>query len=66
MYNGFNGCSSLEEITIYATTPPSYSGTFTGCSKLAHIYVPAESVEDYKAASGWSSWSSKIEAIPTT
>ena len=30
----------------------------------ATIYVPANLVDDYKAASGWSDYASKITAIP--
>ena len=30
-----------------------------------NIYVPSESVDAYKAASGWSDFASKIQAIPT-
>jgi len=28
------------------------------------IYVPSGSVDTYKAASGWSTYASKIQAIP--
>jgi len=29
------------------------------------IYVPSESVEAYKSASGWSNYASRIQPIPT-
>ena len=32
---------------------------------LENIYVPAESVEKYKAANGWSEYASKVKAIVT-
>ena len=59
------GCSRLTTITCLATTPPSLANTnaFGGCP-LEHIYVPAESVETYKAATNWSSFANIIEAIP--
>ena len=62
----FDGCTNLLSLTVNATTPPSLGGNvFRNCSKLAHIYVPAASVETYKAASGWSTYASIISAIPT-
>ena len=63
----FYQCYALATVICKATTPPTISGqSLPGTSYVQHIYVPAESVEDYKAASGWSSYASKIEAIPTT
>ena len=63
----FDGCTSLRTITCLATTPPTITSTdLPGTSVVRNIYVPAESVEDYKAASYWSSYASKISAIPTT
>ena len=61
--SAFEGCSSLTSITINATTPPTLGSSGTIPSNVTNIYVPAESVEAYKAASGWSSYSSKISAI---
>ena len=65
----FNGCSSLTSITIRSTTPPtldsSYNLTFPSTSQSYTIYVPAESVDTYKTDSKWSTWSSKIQAIPS-
>lgn len=60
----FEGCSSLTSITVLATTPPAAgSEIFKSTSSSKIIYVPAESVEAYKAASGWSTYASKIQAI---
>lgn len=62
----FGGTKPLESVTIQATTPPTLgSDAFYGQSRVV-IYVPAESVEAYKAASRWSSYASRIQAIPTT
>lgn len=58
-----NNCNTLESVTILATTPPSSNSSFNYCPNLRVIYVPSESVNDYKAA--WSSFSNKIQAIPT-
>lgn len=61
----FEACRSLTSATILATTPPTLgSGVFSYTSHP--IYVPAESVNTYKAASGWSTYASRIQAIPTT
>lgn len=66
--NPFVYMSNLTTVTCLATTPPSSGGNnpFNGDSNLSHIYVPAASVDDYKAAKGWSTYASKIQAIPTT
>lgn len=49
-------------VTVRATMPPSIkSYTFVGTP--SHIYVPASAVDTYKAATGWSNYSSIIEAI---
>ena len=64
-YYAFQGCSSLTSFVCRSTNPPSVSGdtTFMGDSNLV-IYVPAESVDAYKAASGWSQYASRIYPIP--
>jgi hypothetical protein len=56
----FYGCTSLEAIVLRNTTPPTLgSGVFTNTNNCP-IYVPDESVEAYKAASGWSAYASRI------
>ena len=63
----FQGCSVLTSVTVEAQNPPTLgSGIFGNNASGRKIYVPAESVNAYKAASGWSSYVSDIEAIPTT
>ena len=63
----FYSCSHLTSIICRATTPPTL-GTFALGNVPANcaIYVPAESVDTYKAASGWSDRANYIQAIPTT
>ena len=64
--DSFKGCTSLTKVTILATTPPegqlvnsfNYPNTYP-------IYVPAESVEAYKAAENWQIYKNRIQAIPT-
>lgn len=62
--NAFESCASLTSITINATTPPTLDRyVFDGST--CPIYVPAASVEAYKAAEGWNTYASRIQAIPT-
>ena len=59
----FEHCSSLETVIINSKVPPvidNYSKTFEDTLKV--IYVPAESVEIYKKAEGWSRFADKIKA----
>lgn len=62
----FHMCESLESVTVLSTTPPTLSeeNVFDETSQNLVIYVPAESVGTYKAASGWSDYEDKIQAIP--
>ena len=73
----FYGATSLRSVVINATTPPSIGeGVFAYwyVDEITYeeeyrpldvtIYVPSGSVNAYKAASGWSDYASKIQAIP--
>ena len=62
-FNIYN--SNLTSFTCRATTPPTLGSSVFGWSTPANlvIYVPAESVDAYKAASGWSEFADKIQAI---
>ena len=63
--NGFYNCQSLASVTVKATTPPTLGfGVFYNVSSNLVIYVPAESVDAYKAATNWSTYADKIQAIP--
>ena len=63
----FRGCSSLISVYCKATTPPAallyygYWDAFGDNASGRKIYVPMESVEAYKSAYGWSSYSDYIE-----
>lgn len=66
--NIFNAGSGVTNLFVLATTPPTLSGRFkgsSGMSGVSHIYVPADSVADYKSANNWNIYESIIEAIPT-
>ena len=59
----FDTCNSLTSITVNATTPPTLEwGVFDGST--CSIYVPSQSVQAYKSASGWSEYASRIQPIP--
>ena len=65
--HAFRDCTSLASVTVLATTPPTLGGTsvFSSTSSALVIYVPAESVNAYKAATNWSNYGSNIQAIPS-
>lgn len=60
--SAFDSCGSLTNITVLATIPPTL-GYNVFSSNVTNIYVPAESVDTYKSASGWSSYTNIISAI---
>ena len=59
--NAFSGCSSLSYVRFTSPEPPMLGNSAlpTG-NTFRSIYVPSESLEDYKNASGFSSYVSKI------
>ena len=61
----FYSCSSLTSITSLNTTPPTIANAnaFGNVPATCAIYVPAESVEAYKAANIWSTRAAYIQAI---
>lgn len=64
MSNAFNACSGLISLTVKATTPPTLaSNSLTSVPADCAIYVPAESVDAYKAATNWSARADYIFAI---
>ena len=59
-------CPNLTNLTVEAITPPTLGASlFDSTPSSLVIYVPAESVDAYKAASGWSEYADKIQAIPS-
>ena len=57
---GIYGCTSF---TCKAVVPPTLNGSLTSYQSDFKIYVPSESVEDYKTANGWSSYADHIFPI---
>ena len=61
----FYRCSSLETVTIYAQSCSlANANAFNNTTNLTNIYVFSNVVDDYKKASNWSTYESKIQAIP--
>lgn len=59
--NVFNGCSSLKEVHIKATTPPNLgSSAFAGIASDCIIYVPSASLSAYQGATNWSTYASQM------
>lgn len=59
----FYGCSGLTSVTVNAVNPPTLGSSAFYYTNDCPIYVPAESVEAYKAVSGWNTYASRIQAI---
>ena len=57
--NSFYNCRALKAIIFNAITPPTIPSYFLTYS-TGKLYVPDNSIEAYKAASGWSGYESKI------
>ena len=60
----FDGCTALKTITCYALVPPTVGTNAFRNVSPNKIYVPFDSVADYRSASGWSNFANKIEPIP--
>ena len=61
----FMWCRNLRSVTVNPSTPPALgTNVFKGANSNLRIYVPSTSVDTYKAASGWSDYASRIQAIP--
>lgn len=61
----FQQCSGLKYIYCTAITPPTASSSSFSGASIRNVYVPDTSVNDYKAATGWSGLGSKITKIST-
>ena len=64
--SAFYYCSNLNSVTCFATTPPAIGTTVFDNTNNCPIYVPSASVDAYKAASRWSDYADRIQAIPNS
>lgn len=63
--NAFYNCSGLTTITCKAVNPPTLGyAAFYRVDKTIPLYVPAQSVEAYKAADGWKDFKDNTYPIP--
>ena len=60
--SAFQYCTSLNSITCLAIAPPTLGTNVFNNTNDCVIYVPANSVSSYQSA--WSSYASRIQAIP--
>ena len=58
--SAFQYCTGLNGITVESATPPTLGRWVFDDTNYCNIYVPANSVNTYKNASGWSTYSSRI------
>ena len=63
--NAFSYCSGLTSVTCLAENPPELGDTAAFFNSTCPIYVPSGSVNAYKSATNWSTYASRIKAIPT-
>lgn len=68
--DGFRSCRKFEELILGQETPPTLgSDALASTPSTMSIYVPDSAVDTYKAASGWSTYASRIKPmseLPTT
>jgi hypothetical protein len=62
--DAFYYCKLLASIIISSPTPPSTGNSIFDSSYVPKIYVPADKLDTYKAAKGWSKYADNIQAIP--
>jgi len=61
---GLYDCVSMTKLTCKATTPPTLgTNALKALTGLTALRVPSDSVDAYKAASGWSTYADKIVGI---
>ena len=64
--DAFGYCTSLTSVTCLAENPPELGNSVVFYNtNNCPIYVPAQSVDAYKSATNWSTYASRIQAIPT-
>lgn len=63
--NAFFNMYALTTLIIRTSSVCTLAATsaLTGCSALTGIYVPDDLVDDYKAASNWSTYANKIKPL---
>ena len=71
-YSAFGSCTALQSITSLAVNPPACREemSFKDVDKSIPVYVPAESIDAYKAAGEWKEFENiqpiQAEEVPVT
>lgn len=62
--NAFYGCTGLQWVKLLPTTPPTWGNNCLGVATLTFpIYVPDESLEAYKTATGWLTYAERYKPL---
>ena len=65
--SAFYNCSNMSNMTVRPVNPPAVmSNAFYNVPKSIPVEVPCNTLSDYQAASGWSSFTSMYENCNTT
>jgi hypothetical protein len=60
----FFGCAEFKELVCRAETPPALGGSaFSNTHVDLKIYVPDTAVDNYKGATNWSGYASRINGL---
>ena len=62
-YEAFANCSALTALILASTTMASCGKSILGNAELVTVYVNDALVSDYKAATNWSQYASRIKGI---
>lgn len=63
-WGAFFQCRSLSVVKVHAVNPPTLEANVFSENQSGRIlYVPNESLETYKSASGWSSYADSIKPL---
>ena len=60
----FDGCDNLQTVKIESTDPPSWDPNVFDDAEDCTIYVPKDSVDNYKNDPGWGQLADRIFPIP--
>ena len=63
-YNALTGCINLESIYLKPSSPPLGDATMFNETNNCPIYVPLNSINNYRTAQYWSDYADRIQAIP--
>ena len=63
--SAFRDCYLLTSIKINAMSPPTLGTEVFRGTNNCPIFVPAESVDAYQTADGWSEYADRIQAMPS-